>query len=135
MRRLLVLPAVLLAAAGFVASGDEAPRDPQLANIVGACSPSENGAVQPPVIRMRRIDNVVWRSASPNVASWVITPKEAGDWPFAAAFHAGNQQAGADSGLPTEGAEAERAYRYNVTITCANGSTEVIDPEIIIGDG
>ena len=135
--RTIVLSALALATVGFVGSrgtDDVDLPDPQFANIVGACNPSENSAVQPPVIRMRRVDNVQWRSVSPNAVSWVITPKVPGDWPFATSAHAGNPNADANSGLPVEGAEAERVYRYNVTVTCADGTTDVIDPDIIIGD-
>jgi hypothetical protein len=136
----LLLSTLLLGTLGFAGSRtDEAPgtpevRDPRFVNIAGACNPNETGAVQPPSIRIRRLDNVVWRSVSPNAASWVITPKVAGDWPFATPAHAGSPQTDADSGLPVEGAQAERPYRYNVTVTCADGSQEVIDPEIVIGD-
>jgi hypothetical protein len=81
---------------------------------------------------MTHADNVEWREPSGRAVSWIITPKDTLRWPFPGSI-GGNQQAPADSGAPTAGAAAG-TYGYNVTLTCVDGSTQVIDPDIIIGE-
>ena len=132
MRGRFLLLSSLVAAVAFTAPGEDAPRDPKFATIAGACTPSENPSVQPAQVLMTRSDNVEWREPSGRAASWAITPKDPQRWPFAGSI-GGNQQSPANSGAPTEGA-ALGVYSYNVTITCADGSTQVIDPDIIIGE-
>jgi len=136
--RLRVLALPVLAAVAFAAAprDTESPVDraPVPANIIGACSPGASPSVRPPSIAMRRIDNIEWRSGSPGATSWTITPKNPQDWPFAQQSFTGTGDGAAVTPQPLTSAVANHPYAYNVTITCADGSTQVIDPDIIIGD-
>ena len=129
--RFLLLPTLVVAVA-FTGPGPDAPRDPKFATIAGACTPAENPSVQPAQVLMTRADNVEWREPSGRATSWVITPKDAERWPFPSSI-GGTPQGPANSGAPAAGAAAG-VYSYNVTITCGDGSTQVIDPDIIIGE-
>ena len=134
MRRYALVPLVALVVAGFARSGDEAPPEPRFATITAACNPSDNAQVQPNRVLMRRVDHVEWREPSGRAAAWVISPKDPADWPFPQASYAGTQAAPAVTPTPRPDALIDHPYAYNVTITCVDGSTEVIDPDIIIGD-
>jgi hypothetical protein len=128
MRGRFLLPAFLIVAVGFVGADLDAPRAPKYATITAACTPG-SPSVEPHTVQMSRADNVEWREPSGRAISWTITPKDPARWPFGAEIR-GNQQAPANSGTPG----ATGTYSYNVTIQCADGSTQVIDPDIIIGD-
>lgn len=132
MRGRLLLPALLVVSVGFTVPDRDAPRAPKYATITAACNPSGNPGVEPAQVLMTHADNVEWREPSGRAVSWIITPKDTLRWPFPGSI-GGNQQAPADSGAPTAGAAAG-TYGYNVTLTCVDGSTQVIDPDIIIGE-
>lgn len=132
MRARLILPALLVAAVGFTGPADDASRDPRFVNIVAACNPSGNPRVEPSQVSIRFADNVRWRINGRPGSSFSITPKDPARWPFQAGI-GGNAQTEADSGQPAAGT-APGTYSYNVIITCADGSTQVIDPDIIIGE-
>jgi hypothetical protein len=83
---------------------------------------------------MRRADNVRWTENSGRATSWEIVPKDTLDWPFASRSIVGTPEAPADSGTPVSQAQQDHVYSYAVHIHCTDGSTQTIDPEIIIGD-
>lgn len=131
MRARFFLPAFVAAAVGFTGPADNAPRDPRFVNIVAACNPSGNAHVEPQQIRIGFADNVVWRVTGP-VASFSIGPKDAERWPFAGSI-SGNPETPASSSTPVSGARPG-TYGYNVYIQCADGTSQTIDPDIIIGE-
>ncbi|HKJ01401.1 MAG TPA: hypothetical protein VJ997_03070 [Longimicrobiales bacterium] len=132
MRGRIVLPALVVASLGVMGSAADAPRAPQFVNIVAACNPSGNQRVEPSQVRIKFADNVVWRVVGNRAASFTITPKDVERWPFRRDI-GGNQTTSANSGSPAAGTAAG-TYGYNVNITCADGSTQLIDPDIIIGE-
>jgi hypothetical protein len=132
--RVLTLPALLALAVGFYPGADDAPPVPRYANITAACNPSGNPSVNPARINMNRVDHIEWRAQSPRVASFTISPKDPANWPFAQASFSGTGEAPAVTPSPVAGARANHSYAYNVTIQCTDGSTQIIDPDIIIGD-
>ena len=131
MRVRFVLPALLVAAVGFSGPADDATREPRFVNVVGACNPSDNARVEPQQIRIGFADNVEWR-ATGAVASFSIGPKDAQRWPFSGAI-SGTPQAPASSSAPVSGTQPG-TYSYNVYIQCADGTSQTIDPDIIIGE-
>lgn len=132
----LVLP-VAVVLATLPASAPDSPTAPvpRQAFITGACNPSENPAVNPPRIDMARVDHIEWRTQSPQVASFTITPKVPENWPFAAQSFAGTRDTPAVTPQPLPTALLNHTYSYNVILLCSDGSTQVIDPDIIIGSG
>lgn len=128
-----LLPALLLLCGSFAAPAPDAPRDPKFATITAACTPGGQASVQPSSVHVTRADNVEWREPSGRAAAWRIEPKDAARWPFASDSIGGNPEAPANSGVPVAGALAG-TYGYNVIITCKDGSEQVIDPDIIIGE-
>lgn len=132
--RAFVLPVALLLAAS-PASTPDADRVPRQAFITGACNPSGNAAVNPQRIDMTRVDNIEWHSQSPRVASFTITPKVPENWPFAAQSFAGTRDTPAVTPQPLPSALLNHTYSYNVNIVCEDGTTQLIDPDIIIGSG
>jgi len=132
--RVMILPLlVLLTLTAAAANRGRTPRAPQEAKVTGACTPSDQARINPPSIAMRRSDNVAWTSASPNATSWTITPKDTLDWPFAARTFTGTPEAPATTPQPLASAIERHAYRYNVRVQCADGTSQDIDPDIIIG--
>lgn len=109
------------------------PRAPKAVTITGACTPSGNADVRPRRRDMTRLDHVEWREPTRRAASWMITPKDPADWPFADTIR-GNQTTPAATALPPSTAAAGHPFAYEVTITCQDGRTQVIDPEIVIGN-
>jgi hypothetical protein len=128
-RSLALVVAVPLA---FALAAAARPRAPHAARIVAACNPSGNAHVEPERVNMKRQDHVEWREQTGRATAWVITPKDPDAWPFADTIR-GNQDAPAATALPADDAEEDLVYEYMVTITCRDGSTQVIDPEIVIG--
>jgi hypothetical protein len=108
-------------------------RDPQGVNIVAACNPSGNPSVQPLKREMKRADHVEWRESAKKATSWMITPKDPANWPFADTIR-GNQNSPANSLTPAAGAPAGVPFGYEVTIFCTDGRVQHIDPEIVIVD-
>jgi hypothetical protein len=135
--RVVTLP-VLLILIGVLASARraDAVREPRYANIVAACTgaPNDTARVEPPSIAMKRADHVQWRSRSPNADSFAVTPKNPDDWPFAELSFKGTRSAPAVTPEPLPTAILGHAYRYDVTVFCRNGTTQTIDPDIIIGE-
>lgn len=131
----LALPLAVLLGAGVHPEHTTQTPQPHPAVITGACTPGGNGAVNPPRINMRRADHISWSTNSALVASFTITPKEAGNWPFEAAAFAGTRSSPAVTPQPLPSALENHPYAYNVTVVCTNGTVEVIDPDIIIGSG
>ena len=135
MRRLALaaVPVLALVAVGFVnADADRVP-EPKFASITGACNASGSPQVQPGRIQMLRADNVVWREPSGRAASFTIEPKNPQDWAFAQASFTGTPQQPATTPPPSPNAVAGHPYAYKVTIRCSDGSTQVIDPDLVIG--
>jgi hypothetical protein len=132
--RVLIFPlAGLMAAAAVTTSPSGPPRVPQQAQITAACTPGSTPQVTPAVVAMARADIVQWRSVSSGATSWTITPKDPKDWLFAVASIVGNPQSPATSPQPLQSAVAGHHYRYTVRITCSDGSSQVIDPDIVGG--
>lgn len=132
--RVMILPVlVLLTLAAAATTRGHTPRAPKEAKVVGACTPSEQPRVNPPSIAMRRSDNVVWTSASQGATSWTITPKDTLDWPWAQRTFTGTPEAGATTPEPLASAIERHPYQYNVLVQCADGTSQTIDPDIIIG--
>ena len=131
MRGLFLIPALLAVSLGSVGSDADAPWVPRVVNIVAACT-GGSPRVEPSQVRINFADNVEWR-ATGQVTSFAITPKDTERWPFPRNI-AGNPQTPASSGLPPTGTPVG-TYLYYVVISCPDGSTQVIDPEIIIGAG
>lgn len=131
--RVIALP-VLAASVLALASGDDETRVPRHANITAACNPGGNPSVNPSRIDMTRVDHVEWRSVSPRATQWVIYPKDPADWPWEQQSFTGTPEAPAVTPQPLPSAQANHVYRYNVRVTCADGSTQIIDPDIVIGD-
>jgi hypothetical protein len=109
------------------------PRDPKGVQIVAACNASGNLAVRPQRRDMSRQDHVEWREQSGRAVSWMITPKDPENWPFADTIR-GNQAAPASTGLPDPSARDSVPFGYTVTITCRDQSIQTIDPDIMIGN-
>ncbi len=107
---------------------------PRFATITAACTPANNPQVRPPRIEMSRADHVEWREPSGRAVEWVISPKDPEDWPFAHDSYTGTRDGPAVTPQPRADAVADHPYAYEVTITCADGSTQVIDPDIVIGE-
>ncbi|MCG6955700.1 MAG: hypothetical protein LJF04_06885 [Gemmatimonadetes bacterium] len=134
--RVLTFPlAGLVAATAVTTSRTALPRVPQQAQITAACTPGSTPQVTPATVAMARTDIVQWRSVSSGATSWTITPKDTTDWLFAVDSITGNPEEPATSPEPLESAAAGHPYRYMVTITCSDGSSQVIDPDIVIGGG
>jgi len=138
MRLHVVTLPVLLILLGVLVSTrrPEGARAPQRANLVAACTgaPNDTARVEPPSIAMRRADHVEWWSRSPNADSFAVTPKDPADWPFAEPIFKGTRGAPAVTPQPDSSATLNHPYRYNVTVFCRNGTTQTIDPDIIIGE-
>lgn len=133
--RVAALPVlVILAAPALLALRTDGRPAPKQANITAACTPGGNPGVNPPSIAMRRADHIVWGSVSPKAVAWTITPKDTLDWPFAAMSFTGTPTAPAVTPQPLPGAVLHHAYGYNVTVVCADGTSQLIDPDIIIGE-
>ena len=86
---------------------------------------------------MARQDHVEWQEQTGRATAWMITPKDRERWPFADTIR-GSQETPAATGLPvTTGLLASARdsvhLQYDVTITCQDGRTQHIDPEIVIG--
>ena len=133
--RVTTLPLLaLLAVSAALAIHDAVTRVPKQANITAACNPSGNPSVNPQRIDMLRVDHVEWRSVSPGAVAWTITPKDPANWPWAEASFTGTPDAPAVTPQPLPGALLNHLYSYNVTVVCRNGTTQLIDPDIIIGE-
>ena len=135
MRRLLyvLLPVALITAAGF-AGRDSEVRDPRFANIVATCGPIAEPAVVPPRVFMSRADSVVWRVTGGRATSWTITPKDEDDWLFDQTSFTGTPESPAVTRRPRAEALPDHPYAYEVRITCPDGTTQLIDPDIVIGE-
>jgi hypothetical protein len=132
--RVLTLPLVALASATAVTtSRTPVPRVPQQAQITSACTQGSTPQVTPATIAMARADNIQWRSVSPGATSWTITPKDPKNWLFEATSITGNPESPATSTRPLPSAVAGYHYGYSVRITCSDGSSQVIDPDIVVG--
>jgi len=129
--RSLVLPFTAMSTLALVAF--TLPREPKGVQIVAACNASGNLDVQPQRRDMSRQDHVEWREQSGRAVSWMITPKDPENWPFADTIR-GNQTTPASTGLPETSAPAAVPFAYSVTITCSDGSMQTIDPDIMIGN-
>ena len=110
-------------------------RTPHRADITAACTPDKKPFVTPPSISMKRADIVEWRSVSPKADSWTITPKDPGDWPWKEGSFSGNRDTTAVTPPPLPSARTDHPYRYEVRIRCDDGTTQTIDPDIIISTG
>lgn len=133
--RVVILPLVLMLAVALASAvRPDAARAPKYADITAACTPGGKGHVSPPTIAMKRADNIEWRSVSPRAVSWTITPKDPADWPFDDGSFTGTERSGAVTPSPRAAATLNHAYRYNVTVVCRDGTSETIDPDIIIGE-
>ena len=135
MRRplLVLLPVALLSVVGFMGRGDGPPFDPRFANIVAACTPGSTPQVQPQRVVMSRQDSVVWRVTSGQASSWTITPKDPQNWLFDQTTFTGTPASPAVTRRPSPDAVEGRPYAYNVSISCPDGSSQLIDPDIVIG--
>ncbi len=132
---LVSLPVLAVAAAGFVWAGEAPVPAPRFANIVAACAgDGSQPSVEPNRVLMNRVDSVVWREPSGRSSRFVISPKNPQNWLFDQQSFAGTPQSPATTRRPRAGAAAGVAYAYNVTITCTDGRTQVIDPDIVIGE-
>jgi len=123
----VAVPVLLVLGAASVAR-----RAPKAVTITAACNPSGNPDVQPQRRDMTRQDHVEWREPSGRATAWTITPKDPADWPFADTLR-GDQETPAATALPAASAPADHPFGYQVRITCADGSTQTIDPDIVIG--
>ena len=133
--RVFAVPVILLVTVSAPwGTHREMRRDPKEANITAACTPGDNPGVNPPTIAMKRADHIVWGSVSPRAVSWTITPKDPSNWPFAEQSFTGTPDAPAVTPPPLASAILNHAYSYNVTVVCSDGSSQVIDPDIIIGE-
>jgi len=133
--RIVTLPVVMfLTLAALWAGGPDARRVPKQANITAACTPGDNPGVHPPSIAMKRADHIVWGSVSPGAVSWTITPKDPANWPWSEMSFTGTPEAPAVTPQPLPGALANHVYSYNVTVVCRDGTSQLIDPDIIIGE-
>jgi hypothetical protein len=83
---------------------------------------------------MGRQDSVVWREPSGRARSWTITPKDTTDWLFEQRAFAGSQESPAVTPRPRPDALENHPYAYRVSIVCADGTTQDVDPDIIIGE-
>jgi len=132
--RVLTLPvATLLSATALTVHRAPTPRVPQQAQITAACTSGTTPKVTPATIALARADNIQWRSVSPGATSWTITPKDPKNWLFAVTSITGSPQSPATSPQPLQSAVAGYHYRYMVRITCSDGSSQVIDPDIVVG--
>jgi hypothetical protein len=129
--RFLALPALLPAVVWLGAS--TAAGGPKSVKIVAACDSANHPTVQPLRRDMKRQDHVEWTEPAHKANAWMITPKDQEDWPFADTIR-GDQQHSASSATPAPSAPAGHPFGYEVTIYCANGTTQHIDPIIIIGN-
>jgi hypothetical protein len=129
-RVLALLVAVPLALAIAAAAR---PRAPKAVTITAACNPSGNPNVRPQRRDMKRQDHVEWREPSGRARSWIITPKDPSDWPFADTIRSDESRRAATA-LPPADAAIDHVFAYEVTITCEDGTTQKIDPEIVIGN-
>jgi hypothetical protein len=133
--RVVTVPVLLLVALSAVwAHRPEVRRVPRAANITAACTPGGNPGVHPPSIAMARADHIAWTSVSPRAVSWTITPKDPANWPFAEPSFTGTPGSPAVTPQPLPGALLNHVYGYNVTVVCSDGTSQVIDPDIIIGE-
>jgi len=132
-RTVFALLPIALVAIGMTGPGEEPTLDVRVVNIVAACTPGDNPSVQPQLIRMNRIDNISWRLASGQATGYTITPKNPQNWPFAQVSISGTPEAPPTSPNPRPEAQNGVVYSYNVTISCPDGSTQLIDPDIVIG--
>ena len=132
--RVMTLPLLaVLATAAVAAVRAPALPVPQQANVTSACTPGAQAQVTPATIAMKRTDNVVWGSVSPNAVSWTIAPKDTLDWPWTQSTFTGTPEAVATTPEPLASAKVNHPYRYKVTVACEDGTTQVIDPDVIIG--
>lgn len=132
--RVLVLPALVASALAAVLGGaDEILRDPKYATITNACTPNRAPDVNPPTIHMTKADHIEWRAASPQVTSWTIRPVDPAHWPFAEPSFSGGGERAAVTPTPLADAAEGVPYAYLVEVTCADGTSDDIDPDIIIG--
>ena len=136
MRRSAIafIPVLALVVLGFVRAESDVTFDPQFANITGACTPANNPQVQPARIGMTRQDNIVWRVNGQLASSFVISPKDPENWLFDQLSFTGTPAQPATTPSPRASALPNHPYAYMVTINCADGSTQVIDPDIVIGE-
>ncbi len=121
-----VVPVVFMLGVATVA---RAPKD---VTITAACNTSGNPDVQPQRRDMTRADHVEWREPSGRASSWMITPKDTANWPFADTIR-GNQETPAATAIPAPSAPANHDFGYDVTIYCADGTVQHVDPIIVIG--
>jgi hypothetical protein len=133
--RVIILPLAAVLAAAVAAVRAPALPVPQQANVTSACTPGTQAQVTPATIAMKRTDNVVWGSVSPNATSWTIAPKDTLDWLWSQRTFTGTPKTPATTPEPLASAKVNHPYRYKVTVACEDGTTQVIDPDIIIGGG
>jgi hypothetical protein len=133
--RVIILPLAAVLAAAVAAVRAPALPVPQQANVTSACTPGTQAQVTPATIAMKRTDNVVWGSVSPNATSWTIAPKDTLDWLWSQRTFTGTPKTPATTPEPLASAKVNHPYRYKVTVVCEDGTTQVIDPDIIIGGG
>ncbi len=133
--RVMILPLlVLLTLTAAAANRGRTPRAPKEAKVTGACTPSGKAQITPAehrdaAVGQRRVGARRPRSAT----SWTITPKDTLDWPWAERSFTGTPAAAATTPQPLPSAIEKHPYRYNVLVQCADGTTQDIDPDIIIG--
>ncbi len=129
--RSLVLPAFFPALLWL--GSRAAPGKPKAVHIVSDCDSAGNPAVHPSApVHMKHQDWVVWDEPAHKASSWTIAPKNEKKWPFPNPI-TGNQKHPANSGKPAASTPANDTVGYNVTIECKDGTTQHIDPIIIIG--
>ena len=132
---LVSLPVLAVAAAGFVWGGEAPVPEPRFANIVAACAgQGTQPSVRPNRVLMNRVDSIVWREQTGRSSRFVISPKNPENWLFDQQSFTGTPQSPARTRRPSPGAAAGVPYAYNVTITCSDGRTQIIDPDIVIGE-
>ena len=83
---------------------------------------------------MTRQDNIVWRVLGQGATSFTITPKDPANWLFDQGSFSGTPAEPATTPSPRASALPNHPYAYNVTIECADGTTQLIDPDIVIGE-
>lgn len=134
--RVMTLPLLVVVAGGtLVTSRDAAPPEAREAKVTAACT-GGHGHISPNSRGLRKIDHVVWTSVSPKAVSWTITPKDPKDWPWSQMSFAGTPSSPATTPQPLSTARVgEPPYEYKVLVVCEDGTTETIDPDIIIESG
>lgn len=134
LSKAVLASALLLPLAALAARRAPVPPKPQKAHVAAACTPHKTPFVKPDPIRIKRTENVEWLPdvSSPKATSWTIAPKDTVDWLFSQRTFAGTPKTPATTPTPLSSAKAGHAYQYVVTIVCKDGTTQTIDPDIII---